>query len=180
MAEETARHPVLLAKDDDAPARRHREPSASIGAATAGLVEALVGDALDDRVRAALPGALANFVDATAENAAAAPGPRASLPWAVALTAILVALIGAVGVTFDKLSQLERRTTEAEQYDRAMAQWLVVSNTNSHETMKGIDTMLRGIAVTVGAGATVDKVAKPVKTEPPPGVAMKALEAQAR
>jgi hypothetical protein len=161
----------------DAPAPRRREPSASIGSATAGLLDALVGDKLDAKVREAARASLAELVDATA-NASEQPGPRASLPWAVALTAIVVCILGSIGVTFAWLSQLERRTDEAEAYDRAMAQWLIISSDDNHEALTGLDTMLRGLA---GAqGVPVDQVAVPVKSDPPTEVSMKALEALAK
>ncbi len=156
----------------------------SLGTAAALLLEHLARDKLgevDERTRTAARDGIASMLDEALRRARdSAPVARASLPWAVAFGLAAVLVMGSFGVTFAWVWQLDRRTTEAEAYDRAMAQWLVISNTNSHETMKGIDTMLRGIAGKVGAAEAVDNVPKPVKTEPPPDVAMRALEAQTR
>ena len=158
----------------------HRD--GSLGTAAALLIEALARDRLgdvDDRTRSAARDGIADAIDDALRQAKAdAPAARASLPWAVAFALAAVLVMGAFGVTFAWVSNIDRRTTEAEAYDRAMAQWLIISHENNHEALTGLDEMVRAMAT--AQGVEVGHVAKPQASEPPTQVSMKALEAIAK
>ena len=154
----------------------------SLGTAAALLLEALARDRLgdvDDRTRSAARDGIADAIDEALKQAKdSTPVAKASLPWAVAFTLAAVLVMGAFGVTFAWVSQIDRRTTEAEAYDRAMAQWLIISHENNHEALMGLDKMVRAMAI--AQGINVGDVEKPRASEPPTQVSMKALEAIAK
>ncbi len=137
-----------------------------------GPVGGAVAGAAHDDIAAAVDAA----VDRATARLEAPPAPaRASLPWGIAaVLATIIVLAGFAG-SAAWMWQLDRRTTEAEAYDRAMAHWLVISNENSHNALAGLDQMMRALAD--AQGVAVGHIAAPVKSEPPTEVSMHALEA---